>query len=249
MGVCFWVYFNVFTPTHAFGFDSLRSKWNAPINFLSWAGWTAVKDQNSGYYYYWNSVTNEVTWDRPPGFEEPSNTAALAPSIATTSQEDKPRDSSSPSPHVVGSLLPAYLDVPSDDEDEPQVSFAASSSKVESRGSTRSSKPGTLPSWAGKTVSTETYVAPTTSSVFAAVEQQKAAPVPQGKWGFLSGPSASTSTVKEEGEDGCADGEQRPETEANPKKKSVPQGEKLKELETFLERLEAIGVPAPVKSK
>jgi hypothetical protein len=35
MGVCLGIYYNVFTLTHAFGFDSLRSKWNAPIIFVS----------------------------------------------------------------------------------------------------------------------------------------------------------------------------------------------------------------------
>jgi hypothetical protein len=35
MGVCLGVYFNVFIHTYAFGFDSLRSKWNAPIFFFS----------------------------------------------------------------------------------------------------------------------------------------------------------------------------------------------------------------------
>jgi hypothetical protein len=36
MEVCLGIYVNVFTLTHAFGFDSLRSKWNAPIflNFI-----------------------------------------------------------------------------------------------------------------------------------------------------------------------------------------------------------------------
>jgi hypothetical protein len=34
MGVCLGINFNVFTLTHAFGFDSLRSEWNAPIFFL-----------------------------------------------------------------------------------------------------------------------------------------------------------------------------------------------------------------------
>jgi hypothetical protein len=31
MGVCLGIYFNVFTLSHAFGFNSLRSKWIAPI--------------------------------------------------------------------------------------------------------------------------------------------------------------------------------------------------------------------------
>jgi hypothetical protein len=31
MGDCRGVYFNVFTSTHNFGFDSLRSEWNAPF--------------------------------------------------------------------------------------------------------------------------------------------------------------------------------------------------------------------------
>ncbi len=31
MGVCLGIDFNVFTLAHAFGFDSLRSEWNAPI--------------------------------------------------------------------------------------------------------------------------------------------------------------------------------------------------------------------------
>jgi hypothetical protein len=34
MGVCLGIYLNVFTLTHAFGFDSLHSEWNAPIPFL-----------------------------------------------------------------------------------------------------------------------------------------------------------------------------------------------------------------------
>jgi hypothetical protein len=35
MGVCLGIYFNVFTLTHAFGFNSLRFKWNATIFFFS----------------------------------------------------------------------------------------------------------------------------------------------------------------------------------------------------------------------
>jgi hypothetical protein len=34
MGVCLGIYFNVFTLTHAFGFDSLRFEWNALIVFV-----------------------------------------------------------------------------------------------------------------------------------------------------------------------------------------------------------------------
>ena len=30
-------------------------------------GWSEVMDMGSGEVYFWNSVTNEVVWDPPPG--------------------------------------------------------------------------------------------------------------------------------------------------------------------------------------
>ena len=46
---------------------------NAAVNMAAGAGgagrsdWQAVKDESTGDHYWWNTVTNETTWDKPPG--------------------------------------------------------------------------------------------------------------------------------------------------------------------------------------
>jgi hypothetical protein len=44
--------------------DEMRSHAEAAQN-----GWSAVYDSNSAQYYYWNLTTQEVTYDKPPGFD------------------------------------------------------------------------------------------------------------------------------------------------------------------------------------
>ena len=50
--------------------------------------WTSVFDQNSKSYYYWNSITNETTWEKPqtiicdntvPIIEETVQSVAIPP--------------------------------------------------------------------------------------------------------------------------------------------------------------------------
>lgn len=32
--------------------------------------WQMVQDETTQYYYYWNTVTNEVTWEIPPDYTQ-----------------------------------------------------------------------------------------------------------------------------------------------------------------------------------
>jgi hypothetical protein len=81
MGVCLGIYFNVFTLSHAFGFDSLRSKWNAPIfeisSFLSlllpqvYVGEAGTVNDSGG-------SVDEGTLSCAPGFRAQSSPGPVA---------------------------------------------------------------------------------------------------------------------------------------------------------------------------
>lgn len=43
--------------------------------------WTAVKD-DQGKTYYWNKDTNQTSWDKPAGFEEPPTPKRAPPPLA-----------------------------------------------------------------------------------------------------------------------------------------------------------------------
>lgn len=46
--------------------------------------WTSVFDQNSKSFYYWNSITNETTWDKP----QPISSDSAVPIIEVTLQSE-----------------------------------------------------------------------------------------------------------------------------------------------------------------
>ena len=45
------------------GVDAMRRYYAAPVQ----RDWQALKDESTGDHYWWNTVTNETTWDKPPG--------------------------------------------------------------------------------------------------------------------------------------------------------------------------------------
>ncbi|XP_072047577.1 formin-binding protein 4-like isoform X2 [Amphiura filiformis] len=49
-------------------------------------GWQELLDENTNCIYYWNTITNEVTWDMPADFQAPAPTEPVAsePSAETT---------------------------------------------------------------------------------------------------------------------------------------------------------------------
>ena len=47
--------------------------------------WEALWDESSQLYYYYNSVTEETTWDKPDGFVEPQADGGVAAGDAATS--------------------------------------------------------------------------------------------------------------------------------------------------------------------
>jgi len=62
--------------------SSQKSKRKDNLNFsnnsskneetLNWGLWKQCKDQSTGYPYYWNTKTNEVTWSLPEGIQKKS---------------------------------------------------------------------------------------------------------------------------------------------------------------------------------
>jgi len=55
-------------------------------------GWTAIPDASTGRFYYWNTLTNEVTWDQPTQPELPVDTPAqqeqMAQDVPTQPEEN-----------------------------------------------------------------------------------------------------------------------------------------------------------------
>lgn len=36
--------------------------------YICLSAWSACYDENSGFTYYWNQLTNAVTWEAPPEY-------------------------------------------------------------------------------------------------------------------------------------------------------------------------------------
>ena len=64
---------NIFLQMVSHSFDKNMTV-NYNFQFLS--EWMECMDNTTGYPYYWNKKTNEVSWDKPPGFASSKDTAS-----------------------------------------------------------------------------------------------------------------------------------------------------------------------------